>query len=97
MSPASELAWRNGSYVRLTLLFENNNFTPLPELVWVMVLYSPSSPSLLVRRASAAYARRLSFVVASSCSWDDRGFESFSISLRVRSILIALLIAFVEV
>jgi hypothetical protein len=38
MSPASELAWRNGSYVRLTLLFENNNFTPLPELVWVMVL-----------------------------------------------------------
>lgn len=53
--------------------------------------------SLLVRRASAAYARRLSFVVASSCSCDDRGFESFSISLRVRSILIALLIAFVEV
>ena len=37
------------SYARikkLTLLFENNNFTPLPVVVLVIVLYSPSSSSL---------------------------------------------------
>lgn len=29
-----------------TLLFENNSFTPRPELLCIIVLYSPSSSSL---------------------------------------------------
>lgn len=31
----------------LTLLFENSSFTPLPELMCFIVLYSPSSSSLI--------------------------------------------------